>query len=99
MEVALTRSPGASGSNFFGLRLQIDYVDPRQLQAAETRTRKHSKVKIKKLARSIADHGMLLPIRVNAASRGVDGAESLCCARGAGSGQSNICARSCRQFA
>lgn len=62
-----------NASNFAGLRLQIEYLDPRQLVPAENRTRKHSKVKIKKLARSIADHGMLLPIRINTGGRVLGG--------------------------
>ena len=60
-------------SNFAGLRLRIEYVDPRSLRAAQNRTRIHSKVKIKKLTRSITEHGLLIPIRVNADLRVLGG--------------------------
>lgn len=52
-------------SNVAGIRLQIEYVEPAKLTPAANRTRVHSQAKIKLLSRSILDHGLLIPIRVN----------------------------------
>jgi hypothetical protein len=41
-------------------------MPPSALTPAARRTRKHTKTKIQALARSIAEHGMLIPLRINA---------------------------------
>lgn len=49
-------------SNFAGLRLQISYVSPDQLQPGSNQVRKHGSRQLKQIARRIAEHGFLMPV-------------------------------------
>lgn len=49
-------------SNFAGLRLQIEYISVDRLSAGPNAVRNHSQRQIRRLARSISDHGFLVPI-------------------------------------
>jgi hypothetical protein len=51
----------ALSSNFTELRLQIEYVSPGTLKPGPIKTRQHSRRQIKQIARSILDHGFLVP--------------------------------------
>jgi DNA modification methylase len=49
-------------SNFAGLQLRIEHVSLESLKAGPNQTRRHTKRQLKKLARSINDHGFLVPV-------------------------------------
>ncbi len=51
----------ALSSNFAGLQLQIEYVSSGTLKPGPIKTRHHSRRQIKQIARSIVEHGFLVP--------------------------------------
>ncbi len=52
----------ALSSNFAGLQLAIEYVPIGSLSAGSTQTRRHTRRQIKQIARSLVEHGFLVPI-------------------------------------
>ncbi len=53
-------------NNFAGLKLAIEYVPLARLKQPPHATRKHPKQQIRRIARSIADHGFIVPVTVYA---------------------------------
>jgi hypothetical protein len=58
----LNSSTSLSSSNLAGSQLRIEYVSLESLQAGPNQTRRHTRRQLKKLARSIIDHGFLVPV-------------------------------------
>lgn len=52
-------------SNYAGLRFQIAYVPIDQLRSNGDNTRRHSRVQIRRIARSIKKHGFLVPVVIH----------------------------------
>jgi DNA modification methylase len=57
-----------SASNYAGVKLGIEYVPLDQLQHPANETRTHSKAQLRKIARSIAEHGFVVPVCVYGAN-------------------------------
>ena len=55
-------SSNALSSNFAGLQLQVEYVPISSLSAGPNKTRRHPRRQIKQIARSIVEHGFLVPV-------------------------------------
>jgi DNA modification methylase len=57
-------SPLRPQSNFAGLRLSIEYLPIARLRAGKNVVRKHPQRQVRRLARSLSEHGFLVPVVV-----------------------------------
>jgi len=74
----------ALSSNFAGLQLAIEYVAIGSLTAGPRQTRRHTRRQIKQIARSLVEHGFLVPIIIDALNVIVSGNARVEAARLAG---------------